>query len=170
MSLTVAPFQPFLPGMEDPLPKSAPGLEDELDWQRDRRDGATWLKSTIAYCEWRSGRALRPWRDRGERQLRDEYTYAIHLLMTLLHAPADEAQQGLQLVLPQFNIDTENPPYTLEELELAEKPVSQLVEELQALNPQLKLRRSLLHLRRNKLARMVLQARADFREADRRVA
>lgn len=74
-----------------------------------------------------------------------------------------------QLVLPAINAE---PGYTPEQLELSEKPVKWLVDELMLADPRLTLRRSLMRLRREKLAGMLLRAWAanDSEESERRRA
>lgn len=87
----------------------------------------------------------------------------------ILSSPAAEKAAAPQLVLPSINAE---PGYSPEELKLAEKPSNWLVDELMAAAPCLTMRRSLMRLRRPKLARMLLRAwaAADAARLERRQA
>jgi hypothetical protein len=134
--------------------------EATRDPERDRRDGAQWLKSAIAYCNWRAGEPWRKtWRSDSERWAvsRWEYLDAARLLSDLLVAPAQVPARP-QPVLPSLNTE---PGYTPEEIELSTKPVKWLVDELMRADSRYTLRGTLMHLRRLKLARLLVRARSE---------
>lgn len=164
VTLRVVPLQLTLPGLD------RPGCVllscDFGDEERDLRDGRQWLESAISYCLWRSGDRWRKLHRGGDRwsSSRWEYLEAVRLLCSLLYAPDKSAAPAVpQLVLPA--LDVSEPAYSPKELKLSEKPVRWLVDELQKADPRYTMRRSLLHMRRAKLARLLVRAWADSSKA-----
>jgi hypothetical protein len=95
--------------------------------------------------------------------------FCLCLITYILSSPPAEKPAVPQPVLPAINAEA---GYSPEELKLAEKPANWLVDELMAALPHLTMRRSLMRLRRPKLARMLTRAWAakDAAEPERRRA
>ena len=131
----------------------------------DERYAYSWLQSALVFCEWRSGRfpGARAWRDRDLRDPVDVEGYldAVRVLNTGIHALD---RQPMGLAAPVLNA---TPAATPEELELAKRPRPSLVAELVSLRPELADgRKHLMGFTREKLARMVNEARAAFAAAE----
>lgn len=144
--------------METPVFPVAPSGETR-DFERQNRDGTQWLRSAIAYCNWRSGDSWRKiWRGTRERRNPDRLYYlgGVRLLTDILYSEPVVKPLVPQLVLPAINAE---PGYSPEEIELSKQPAKRLVDELMAIDPSMTMRRSLLRLRRAKLARMLVKAR-----------
>jgi hypothetical protein len=130
----------------------------------DGRSAHNWLSSIIGYCKWRSGREWRLWEDRGFQSWRQweanhppfsppDYDKAASLLNQLLTAP-DRVPMGI--ATPVLNAE---PGPSVEELKLREASRPSLVAELMALRPELTAKKSISKFTREKLARMVVEAR-----------
>lgn len=153
MTLFLVPYQLSFLGMNEPGPPVTPLLGD-LDAERDKRDATAWLRQAIAYCRFMAADSLRPHRDRTERKYRSSYRDAIRLISYIMYTKVG-VENTPQLVLPSINAE---PAYTTQELELMQKPVAWLVDELMKADSRLSARGSLMHLRRGKLARMLVRA------------
>lgn len=140
---------------------AARAADDEVDG----RDRYSWLQSALVYCNWRSGKfpGSRAWRDRDLRDPIDVegYSDAVRVLTTAISV-VDREEMGL--VAPLLNAA---PAATPEELELAKRPRPSLVAELVSLRPELADgRKHLMGFTREKLARMVNEARGAFAAAE----
>ncbi len=123
----------------------------------DGRTGAEWIKSAIAYCEWRSGNSWRHVLDREQRNSPDRWYYldGAKTLTDILYGGTAQPT-GLHVPLPVLN----PAPVTTDQMRLdAGRPRAELVKELMHLDPTLTDAKILSGLQRNKLARMLADAR-----------
>lgn len=159
MALAVAPFQLLL------FPGSLPH-----NWHpsplgravRDKRTGLQWVKSVIAYCEWRAGDSWRNLSYADQRSDPERWTYldaarAVHSAFY-----RDEPTGKLHFALPVLNAE---PPPLPGELDLAELPRKVLVSALLRENPSLTNSKLLGAFKRRKLAHMLASLRLSASEA-----
>jgi len=111
----------------------------------DGRSGLQWLKSAIAYCEWRAGL---DWRRSSQRNDPERWYYldAIRTMTDALYA----IPKAPLFALPDFS-----PSPTPAELKYREWKRSALVTALMQEDPRLTSRRLLMHFTREKLAHML---------------
>jgi hypothetical protein len=121
------------------------------DYERDRRSAGQWLRAVRAYCEWQSGDS---WRRGSDRNSPERWWY-INGIRCL-----NEIGEELTLRDEITPICVRKTPVDIQIETLANcSSSSALVEELMLLRPELSARRTLMHLARTKLARMLLDAR-----------
>ena len=130
----------------------------------DGRTGTQWLKSAIAYCEWRSGAA---WRSLGNASQRNEperwyYIHGIKALTDILYSEPEK--KTLHVPLPVLN---PSPTKTTQEIELAQHSRVWLVDEIFRVAPGRYTDRKLLaRLPKPKLARILTEATAAAEAAE----
>jgi hypothetical protein len=134
------------------------------DQERDRRTAGQWLRAIHAYLEWQTGDSWRRGSDRNSPE-RWAYIDAIRCL--------NEIGVGRQTLALSSRLEIQPSRSTSLDIHiaaLAGRSSSALVEELMRLRPELTLRRTLMHLAKSKLARMLLDARNAAAETLRRTA
>lgn len=132
------------------------------------RSARQWLDSTIAYCEFRAGRAWRRYSDRQDSEYLD-WLDAVRLLMVAKHAP--DEPQTIHPVLPQLERERVPAPSPAE-LALMEWKRPELVAALLHESPDFSQspdysRRILSHFTKAKLARMLAELRAKALDSQR---
>lgn len=165
MALFLVPLQLAFFGMGS-VNLSGPPLDfHRVQWEKDNRSGTQWLKSVLAYCEFRAGA---PWRRLSEPSQRWNaerlwYLNGVRAVNDVLHAP----ERATQLALPSLSPCTTISKHTAG---LAALDRGTLVSRLMEASPLFSNRRLLSRLSKLKLARMVERAEAEMLELERRRA
>jgi hypothetical protein len=116
---------------------------------RDKRSGQQWIKSVIAYCEFRAGE---PWRRLSDPDQRnDPERWAYLDAARLIHSKQYESERPLLVAPPVLD------PFEKDVRELSGWPREALVDVLLMIDPKLTSRRLLRRLTREKLARMIAE-------------
>lgn len=128
-------------GTDSILPCRLSGMDDS---ERDCRTGSQWMRSVKAYLSWRAGES---WRRSSGRWAPERWAYldALRLLNGIGLAFASPTPTSCRADTPA--------PDSL-------PSSTALVNELMRLKPELTARRTLLHFKKDKLARMVDETRA----------
>ncbi len=120
------------------------------EWEKDNRCGLAWLKSILAYCEFRAGASWRRLSDPAQRWSADRMWYlnGVRAVNDLIHAPERKDNSALPLFSPLHTTDDG----------LAALDRSALVARLMATSPLFSDERLLSRLPRRKLACLVARA------------
>jgi hypothetical protein len=126
--------------------------------KQDRRTPDQWIRSVLAYLDWRSGDSWRPLSVRTERENSERWAYleARRIVQSVRYA-SEPSPVGLHVALPVLNPARRVAPL---EAKWAAKPRAEIVAALMAASPALTDHKILSHLPRPKLAKMLCDALA----------